>query len=75
MAPRHLEQVHKNALKPFARTMENMVEQALAVDDLPALLVACDRVSEVNCGWSTYQAAQFLRRWVRDEIARRKKAA
>lgn len=66
----------KQLLKPFTLQVEVMwaAIQEASAEELEALRDACEKPSQTNCGWSTYEAAKAIRAEVNSEIARRKYA-
>lgn len=63
----------KDILKPFATMFESMAQFAASASDtdLVGIIDACNAMTETNCGWSTFRAAQAVRKEADEEIRMR----
>jgi hypothetical protein len=67
----------KDLLKPHADHFSAMAQYVATRtdDDMKLLLEACDATSQMNCGWDTYAAAQYLAKEARIVISQRERRA
>lgn len=67
----------KQLLKPFSDQLLLMAKQVMDASDnhLRELEDACAAATDVNCGWDTYAAAQFVAAEIRGEKLRRQPSA
>jgi hypothetical protein len=66
-------QTWKQRLRPLAELIEqaNTHCESLSDAELKKAIAACEKPTQVNCGWSTYHAAVIFRPMLLSESARR----